>query len=77
MSRTTVKDPRAIIDRKALTKKLDDLAGWSGYTPKSQGEVLAIFKDAHQAGWDEVRRRFEAGKLATGGASWRRFPTST
>ncbi len=63
MSRTTIKDPRAIIDRKALTKKLDDLAGWSGYTPKSQGEVLATFKDAHAQGWEEVKRRFEAGKL--------------
>ncbi|MEQ8505479.1 MAG: [protein-PII] uridylyltransferase [Rhodospirillales bacterium] len=63
MSRSTVKNPRAIIDRKALTKQLDDLAGWSGYTPKTQGEVLAIFKDAHAKGWDEVKTRFEAGKL--------------
>ena len=63
MIQTTVKDPRAIIDRKALTRKLDELVGWSGYTPKTQGEVLGIFKAAHQHGWDEVKRRFEAGKL--------------
>ena len=63
MSRSSVKNPRAIIDRKALTKKLDDLVGWSGYTPKTQGEVLAIFKDAHTQGWDEIKKRFEAGKM--------------
>jgi [protein-PII] uridylyltransferase len=63
MSRTTVKNPRAIIDRKALTKQLDDLVGWSGYTPNTQGEVLSIFKDAHGAGWEEIKQRFEAGKL--------------
>ena len=63
MTASAIKDPRAIIDRKALTKQLDELAGWSGYTPKNQGEVLAIFKDAHTKGWEEVKKRFEAGKL--------------
>jgi [protein-PII] uridylyltransferase len=57
-----VAKPRQIIDRKALKSRLDELVSWSGYTPKSQGQVLEIFKDAHQAGWDEIRRRFEDGK---------------
>jgi len=51
--------PRDIINRKALLKALDDLASWSGYSPKTQGEVLKLFKDAYQKGWDEIRRRFE------------------
>ncbi|MBT6093696.1 MAG: [protein-PII] uridylyltransferase [Rhodospirillaceae bacterium] len=54
--------PRKIIDRKALKSRLDELVSWSGYTPKTQGQVLDIFKDAHQTGWDEVRRRFEEGE---------------
>ena len=57
-----IADPRAIVDRKALTRKLDELAGWSGYTPKTQGEVLAVFKEARSKGWDEVQRRFLAGE---------------
>jgi len=51
--------PRDIIDRKALLGELDDLVGWSGYTPKTQAQVLKIFKSAHTRGWIEVRRRFE------------------
>ena len=63
MSRsTTVTKPRQIIDRKALKAELDGIVSWSGYTPKTQGQVLDIFKDAFQAGWDEVQRRFEAGE---------------
>ena len=63
MSSDTIIDPRAIIDRKALTKKLDDLAGWSGYTPSSQGEVLGIFKDAHRQGWDENQAPLRGGRM--------------
>ena len=51
--------PRDIIDRKALLAELEELVGWSGYTPKTQGRVLGIFKTAHSNGWTEVRRRFE------------------
>jgi [protein-PII] uridylyltransferase len=54
--------PRRIIDRKALNGRLDELVSWSGYTPKTQGQVLEIFKTAHQEGWNEVKRRFEAGE---------------
>jgi [protein-PII] uridylyltransferase len=55
----TIAKPRDIIDRKALLAKLDDLVGWSGYTPKTQTQVLEIFKAAHTDGWREIRRRFE------------------
>ncbi len=55
---STVK-PRDIIDRQALLGQLEELVGWSGYTPKTQGKVLDIFKEAHKNGWNEVRRRFE------------------
>ena len=54
--------PRKIIDRKALKARLDEIISWSGYMPKTQGEILNIFKDAHRAGWQEVRRRFEDGE---------------
>ncbi|MDH5748068.1 MAG: [protein-PII] uridylyltransferase, partial [Rhodospirillales bacterium] len=51
--------PRAIIDRKALTVRLEELAGWSGYSAKTQGEFLEIFKDSLFQGRAEIRRRFE------------------
>ena len=54
-----VSKPREIIDRKGLTIKLDELVAWSGYTPKTQSQVLDIFKGAQKSGWDEVKRRFE------------------
>ena len=54
--------PRKIIDRKALKARLDEIISWSGYMPKTQGEILNIFKDAHRAGWHEVRRRFKDGE---------------
>jgi [protein-PII] uridylyltransferase len=58
--------PRDIIDRKALLAKLDDLVSWSGYTPKTQGQVLEVFKTAHADGWSEIRRRFEDHAAASG-----------
>ena len=54
-----VHKPRDIIDRKALAGALEDLAQWSGYSPKTQGRVLEIFKDALAGGRAEIRRRFE------------------
>jgi len=51
--------PREIIDRKQLVSRLDEVVEWSGYTPKTQTQILNIFKDAQQTGWNEVRRRFE------------------
>ncbi|MEK9672040.1 MAG: [protein-PII] uridylyltransferase [Rhodospirillaceae bacterium] len=62
MPRHNIANLRALIDRAALTKKLEDLAGWSGYTPNTRSQVLQIFKDAHQAGWAEIKRRFESGE---------------
>ncbi len=56
--------PRDIIDRKALVQELDALVEWSGYSPKTHGPVLEIFKAASSRGWDEVRRRFEAGEAS-------------
>ncbi len=58
--------PRDIIDRKALLGELEDLVGWSGYSPKTQGQVLEIFKTAHKRGWSEVRRRFEDDEASSG-----------
>ena len=55
----SIAKPRDIIDRKALMAELEELVGWSGYTPKSQSQVLGIFKAAYSRGWDEIRRRFE------------------
>ncbi len=55
----SIAKPRDIFDRKALLGELGDLVGWSGYTPKTQGQVLDIFKEAYKNGWTEVRRRFE------------------
>ena len=55
----SIAKPRDIIDRQALLGRLEELVGWSGYTPKTQTQVLDIFKRAHKDGWNEVRRRFE------------------
>jgi len=50
---------RDIIDRKALWAELEDMAGWSGYSSKMQGDVLRLFKDALKQGRSEIRSRFE------------------
>ena len=60
----TLSNPRGIIDRKAITVKLDELVEWSGYTPKTQTQVLEIFKSAQKAGWAEIKRRFEEDKAS-------------
>jgi [protein-PII] uridylyltransferase len=54
---------RDIIDRQALTGTLDTLAGWSGYSEKTRGKVLDIFKESLGYGWDEIKRRFEGGEI--------------
>ncbi|MDA0305319.1 MAG: [protein-PII] uridylyltransferase [Proteobacteria bacterium] len=56
---TDIANPREIIDRQALLVELEELVGWSGYTPKTQSQVLEIFKKTQSRGWNEVRRRFE------------------
>jgi len=62
---TRIKKQRQIIDRKALLGRLDEIVGWSGYTPKTQSQILGLFKDALKTGRDEIRRRFD-GDGATG-----------
>ena len=62
MLRESIREPRQIIDRKAIKAELEAVVAWSGLTPKSQGRILEIFKRAHRTGWDEVRRRFEDGE---------------
>jgi [protein-PII] uridylyltransferase len=54
-----IPNQRQVIDRKALVAELEALLGWSGYSSKTQGQVLDILKNALAKGRDEVRRRFE------------------
>jgi len=57
-----VTKPREIIDRKAVLGRLDEILGWSGYSPETQSDIFAIYRDALEAGRAEVRRRFESGE---------------
>ena len=54
--------PRDIIDRKAVLVRLEDILGWSGFTPDTQPEIFKIYRDALEHGRGEIRRRFEAGE---------------
>ncbi len=54
---------RDIIDRRALSARLSELAEWSGVTTRNRAEVLAIFKQALTGGGAEIRRRFEQERL--------------
>lgn len=53
----TIRNKRALINRKDLTAALDDIAE---NAPESDWQLLLVktLKEAHQAGWDEVKRRF-------------------
>jgi [protein-PII] uridylyltransferase len=51
--------PREIIDRKQIIARLDDILGWSGYSPDTQQEIFGIYRDALEGGRAEIRRRFE------------------
>lgn len=53
---------REIIDRKELWQKLEEMAGWSGYSPKMQKDVLQLFKDVLASGRQEIQNRFESKK---------------
>mgnify|MGYP001406507826 FL=1 len=64
MLRESIREPRQIIDRKAIKAELEALVAWSGFTPKTQGRALEIYKRAHRTGWDQVRRRFEDGETS-------------
>ncbi len=52
-----VRNKRALINRKELIAALEDIAATK---PESEWQPLLVqtLKDAHQAGWDEVKRRF-------------------
>ncbi len=64
---------RDLINRKALVVALDDLAN---NTPKDkwQSGLVTILKDAHQKGWNEVKRRFfdeaEKGQMSAAELSY-------
>ncbi len=53
----SVRDRRALINRKQLIIALEELVET---TPKQQWQLalVKILKEAHQKGWDEVKRRF-------------------
>ena len=57
-----VTKPRDIIERKAVLTRLDEILGWSGYTPDTQGEIFSIYQNTLEAGRTEIQRRFEAGE---------------
>ncbi len=61
-----IRHKRALINRKDLTAALEEMAA---RVPESdwQPHLVTLLKDAHQSGWDEVKRRFfdEADKGAT------------
>jgi [protein-PII] uridylyltransferase len=63
-----IRKQRDIISGKALSEKLDALAEWSGYSPKLRTPVLETFKTAYQEGWNEIKRRFDAGEATAADA---------
>lgn len=62
MSKSRIHKPRNIIDRKETLGKLEDILGWSGFTPDSQRDVFAIYDETLKSGRAEIRRRFEANE---------------
>ena len=61
----TIKNQRKIIDRRALTARLEALAEQGLSKAKRRSAVLALFKEGYQSGYDEVRRRFDSSGLGT------------
>ena len=57
-----VSKPRDIIDRKAVLTRLDEILGWSGYTPETQPEIFEIYRSTLEKGRAEIQRRFESGE---------------
>jgi len=55
-----IHDQRAIIDRRAVTARLDELAERDSSRTVRRQAVLACFKEALAAGREEIKRRFEA-----------------
>ena len=62
-----IKNRRALINRKDLVIALDHMVAEKSASDWQQG-LTAILKDAHQHGWNEVKRRFteeaENGRMA-------------
>ncbi|MHA1568282.1 MAG: [protein-PII] uridylyltransferase, partial [Alphaproteobacteria bacterium] len=57
-----IKSQRAIIDRRELIQRIDEIAGDRAVTPEqARARILACLKDSLAAGRAEIRRRFEAG----------------
>ena len=54
-----IKNRRAIINRKALVRELEEQVSWGGYAPNKRDILLQILKAALYRGVGEVRRRFE------------------
>jgi [protein-PII] uridylyltransferase len=50
---------QGIIDGAAMAAALDHITSWSGYSPKTHGQIFDIFKEALEHGKTEIRRRFE------------------
>ncbi len=60
-----IKNQRAIIDRADIVARLDAVIAEELPKQKRRAKVLEIFKQAHQGGYAEVRRRFEEHGLGT------------
>lgn len=54
----TIRKPRAIIDRKHLVGMLDDLGAADRTAQDKRKDLLALLKEAHRAGYAEIKRRF-------------------
>lgn len=61
----TIKQPRGIIDRKSLLLRLEAVDAEALPKAKRRAALLALLKEAYQAGYDEVRRRFDASGIGT------------
>ncbi len=58
--RHPIKQQRAIIDRQELQERLDAIAGSEKPGPERRRKALELLKSAQQAGYAEIRRRFDA-----------------
>lgn len=54
-----IENPRAIVNRRRLTQRLEEICHDGAAGPKQRQAVLALLKEALAAGRAEVRRRFE------------------
>ncbi|WP_142849160.1 [protein-PII] uridylyltransferase [Telmatospirillum sp. J64-1] len=54
-----IRKQRAIIDRLAVIRKLNEVAAQDVPKHKRRGSILDILKEAHTGGFAEIRRRFE------------------